>query len=254
MDVLILAGGDAPPDLSQATDETARALIRVNEKAMIVQVLDALRGVPDVERIAVVGSDRVLDVCGEVVPNLVRVEAADKMTQNFARGTQALVDGREILVCTCDIPLVSSQTFTSFIEKSRGRNLEIAYPVVTRAVSEAQFPGGKRTYAKLNGVEVTGGNCVLIPTRVAPNVIQLLETAYNARKNPLALSKMLGAPLVWKFVTKKLTIADVEQQACRVLDCRVGAVEMKDATIAFDVDKLSHWHDAETYLHENTLL
>lgn len=249
MDVLILAGGEAPTDLAQQSNETQRALVRVDGVPMIEQVLVALRGVPGVERIAVVGSERVLDVCGDIV----RVEAADKMTQNFARGTKALADGNEILVCTCDIPLVSAQTFTSFIEKARERKLEIAYPVVTRAVSEAQFPGGKRTYAKLGGMELTGGNCVLIPTRVAPNVINLLETAYNARKNPLALSKMLGARLVWKFATKKLTVADVEQQACRVLDCRVGAIEMSDATIAFDVDKLSHWHDAENYLHARNL-
>ena len=253
MDVLILAGGDAPPDLATQTGESERALIRVGERAMILRVLDALRDVPKVERVAVVGSSRVLDVCSAFNSDIVRVEAADKMTQNFARGTKALEGGSEILVCTCDIPLVTSQTFNAFLEKARARKLEIAYPIVTRAVCETLFPDGVRTYAKLGGTEVTGGNCVLIPTRVAPNVTTLLETAYNARKNPLALSKMLGAGLVWKFVSKKLTVEDVEAQASRVLDCRVGAVEMSDASVAFDVDKLSHWQSAENYLQQKKL-
>lgn len=253
MDVLILAGGDAPDDLAQHNNETERALICVGDVPMVIRVLVALRDVPNIERVAVVGSNRVLDECREVVPDLVRVEAAEKMTQNFARGTKALEGGNEILVCTCDIPLVTSQTFTAFITKARDRNLEIAYPIVTRAVCENEFPDGARTYAKLGGVELTGGNCVLVPTRIAPNVVQLLETAYNARKNPLALSKMLGASLVWKFVTKKLTVSDVEKQASRVLDCRVGAIECDDAAIAFDVDKLNHWQISENYLHARNL-
>lgn len=252
MDVLILAGGDAPPDLATQTGESERALVRVGERAMILRVLDALRDVPQIERVAVVGSSRVLDVCQQFDSQIARVEAADKMTQNFAIGTKTLADGQEILVCTCDIPLVTSQTFNAFLKKARARKLEIAYPIVTRAVCEETFPDGARTYAKLGGTEVTGGNCVLLPTRIAPNVTTLLETAYNARKNPLALSKMLGAGLVWKFVSKKLTVEDVEAQASRVLDVRVGAVQSDDATIAFDVDKLSHWQSAENYLHAKT--
>ena len=253
MDILILAGGDAPLDLAQAAGESERALIAVDGAAMVRRVIIAMRGLREVERIAVVGSTRVLDECREIVPNMVRVEAANKMTQNFARGTKALEGGKEILICTCDIPLVTAQTFTSFLEKARVRNLEIAYPIVTRNACETAFPDGARTYSKLGGVEVTGGNCALIPTRIAPNVTDLLETAYNARKNPLALSKMLGPSLVWKFIAKKLTVEDVEQHASRVLDCRVGAVECDDATIAFDVDKLSHWQSAEKYLQARNL-
>ena len=248
MDVLILAGGEAPDDLASQTEDNQRALLRVGGVPMVFRVLNALRGIQEIERIAVVGADRVLELCGVLDSNLLLVQSGDKMTQNFAIGTKALKSSQEILVCTCDIPLVSSQTFKTFIQKSREKNLEIAYPVVTRAVCEARFPDSARTYAKLGGVELTGGNCVLLPTRIAPNVTTLLETAYNARKNPLALSKMLGASLVWKFVSKKLTVEDVEKQASRVLDCRVGAVELDDATIAFDVDKRSHWQSAEKYL------
>ncbi len=251
MDVLILAGGDCTPELAQASGQNERALIEIGGQAMVVRVLRALRGIREIGRIAVVGSNRVLDICGAIDSSIVRVASGDKMTQNFANGVKALHGGHEILVSTCDIPLVSTQTFASFLEKSRARHLEIAYPIVTRQTCEAQFPDGKRTYAKLNSMEVTGGNCVLIPTRTAPNVVQLLETAYNARKNPLALSKMLGANLMWKFATKKLTVPDVEKQASRVLDGRVGAVEMADATIAFDVDKLADWQVAVQYL-ENT--
>ena len=148
---------------------------------------------------------------------------------------------------------MTAQTFTSFLEKARVRNLEIAYPIVTRNACETAFPDGARTYTKLGGVDVTGVNCALIPTRIAPNVTDLLETAYNARKNPLALSKMLGPGLLWKFFSKKLTIEDVEQHASRVLDCRVGAVECDDATIAFDVDKLSQLQSGEKYLQARNL-
>jgi hypothetical protein len=53
----------------------------------------------------------------------------------------------------------------------------------------------------------------------------------------MALAKILGPAFVMKFLSKRLSIAEVELKASRVLDCRAGAVEMQDASIAFDVDK-----------------
>jgi CTP:molybdopterin cytidylyltransferase MocA len=172
------------------------------------------------------------------------------MTENFARGLDAFKESRseQVLVTTCDIPLVNAATFEQFVARAQEKKLELAYPVVRRAQSEASFPGGQRTYARLRDGEFTGGNAVLVPLRIANNVHELLNTAYNARKNPLGLAKMLGPGLMLKFVSKRLSIRDVEERASRVLDCRAGAVEMSDAAIAFDVDKPSDWTTARDFL------
>lgn len=251
MDALILSGGDCSPELVQATGKEERALIEVGERAMVVRVLEALRATTGIERIAVVGSERVFDKCSTVSGDIVHVAAGDQMTQNFARGVGALkensaADG-QVLVCTCDIPLVSSSTFEQLMQSAARDNLELAYPIVRRSVCEAAFPDGKRTYVQLRDGEFTGGNALVVPLRIVEDINALLESAYNARKNPLGLAKLLGPGFLWKFVRKQLSIRDVEERARRVLDCRVGAVPMSDAIIAFDVDKVSDWQQAVQY-------
>ncbi len=268
MNALVLAGGESSPELFAATGCGERALIEIGERACVLRVLDALRAAKGIEKIAVVGSAQVLDVCEEG-GQIVRVPAGISMTQNFSRGMNALknegiaaliragkdgvsdsANSAQVLVCTCDIPLISAQTFETFIEATTQKKLELSYPIVKKNVSERAFPGGQRTYVKLTNGEFTGGNAVVVPLRLADKVNVLLEAAYKSRKNPLSLAKLLGPKFVWKFVRKSLSIAEVEEAAHRVLDCRVGAVEMTDATISFDVDKVADWKKAAFYLEK----
>jgi hypothetical protein len=158
------------------------------------------------------------------------------MVDNLERGIGATTSDR-VLVCTCDIPLASAATFEELMRQAQTLNLELAYPIVRRATSERAFPGGRRTYATLRDGEFTGGNAVIVPRRILGRVTALVDAAYNARKNPMALAKLLGPSFMLKFVGKRLTIADVAGKATAVVGCRAGAVEMQDAAIAFDVDK-----------------
>jgi GTP:adenosylcobinamide-phosphate guanylyltransferase len=239
MDCLILAGGEASPDLVEKTGVTQRALIPFGGAPMICRVLDALRGVDSLENIAVVADDVVL----QTLDGVQKIAAQGRMVDNLLRGLESL-SSDEILVCTCDIPLVTAQTFEEFLSGARVKNLEAAYPIVRRAVSEKQFPGGERTYVKLRDGEFTGGNCVLLPRKILPQLREVTDTVYNARKNPLALAKLLGPGFLLRFLTRQLQVAQIEAKAATVLGCRVGAVEMQDASIAFDVDKAAHLETA----------
>lgn len=232
MDALILAGGPAPPDLCTATGCPDRALIPLLDVPMVARVLSALHATPGMEKIAVVGSAETLAAVSGVVP----VAAHGRMVDNLQRGL-ATTSSDSVIVCTCDIPLVTGATFEAFVQLATARHLELAYPIVRRAVSEAAYPGGQRTYARLSDGEFTGGNAVIVPRRIIAEVVELIDVAYNARKNPMALAKILGPAFVMKFLSKRLSIAEVELKASRVLNCRAGAVEMQDAAIAFDVDK-----------------
>jgi CTP:molybdopterin cytidylyltransferase MocA len=184
------------------------------------------------EQIGVVGSAETLGA----VTGVVAVEAGGRMVDNLQRGLAA-TSSESVIVCTCDIPLVTAVTFESFVQLATARHLELAYPIVRRVTSEAAFPGGQRTYARLSDGEFTGGNAIIVPRRIVGQVVELIDVAYNARKNPMALAKILGPAFVMKFLSKRLSIAEVELKAGRVLNCRAGAVEMTDAAIAFDVDK-----------------
>ena len=246
MDVLILAGGEISPELHAATNAADRASIPINGEAMIAPILRALREAVPHARIAVVANENILEIARAQTQNaqsdIIAVAPAARMTQNLLAGSQAL-QAERILVCTCDVPLMSAQTVEEFLRGAGG--FDVAYPIVRRAVCAMQFPGGTRTYARLADGEFTGGNAVVLPRAQVPDFVALADVAYNARKNPAKLAGLLGAGLMLKFASRRLRIADIETRASHILKCRVGAVEMQDAAIAFDVDKVEDWETVE---------
>ena len=240
MDALVLAGGLASAELAAHSGINDRALIELEGETMIARVFDALLATRGIGKIAVVANPEALEAIAREArfSNVLPVASGGRMVDNLSRGIAALGSASaQVLVCTCDVPLVKASSFEEFVEAAASRHLELAYPVVRRATCEAAFPGGKRTYGRLMDGDFTGGNAVIVPTRIISQVGVLVDAAYNARKNPLGLAKMLGPAFVVKFASKRLSIADVEARASRVLGCRAGAVETKDAAIAFDVDK-----------------
>ena len=57
---------------------------------------------------------------------------------------------------------------------------------------------------------------------------------------------------LFKAVTKKLSIDDLERKASQILNCRAGAIIMQDVSLAFDVDKMEDYELAQKYLAQNT--
>lgn len=235
MDAVLLAGGSIPEELRAATGATERALIEVGGVPIIESVVASLRQVPTIERIIVVSTPATLErLKGQVIG----VPSGDRMVANLLAGAGA-AESDDILIVTGDVPLVNGSTWQEFIDGAARQGLEAAYPIVRRQTVERQFPGGKRTYGNLKDGAFTGGNAFLFPRTRLPALETLIDTAYSARKNPLRLARMLGAGFIFKAVTKQLTIADVEKKMTGILGCRAGAVIMEDATVAFDVDKVS---------------
>ena len=61
---------------------------------------------------------------------------------------------------------------------------------------ETAFPTGKRTYARLSGGDVTAGNAVIVPGSIVERLAEVFDTFYRARKNPVAMAKLLSTSLL----------------------------------------------------------
>ena len=250
MDVVILAGGETPVALAAhlgVSTPDARALIEIDGRACIAYLLDSLREVSGLETIAVVGGASTLAALETLAPDVLRVAAKTTLVENVLAGASA-VSSSQLLLCTCDIPLVTKETWREFLRRADEKKLEAAYSIVRRDTVEKQFPGGKRTYATLTEGTFTGGNAFLLPRAQLPELKTVIEASYQARKNPLAIARILGTGFVIKAVLKKLSILDLERKMSQVLRCRAGAVEMSDAAIAFDVDKPEDYELAQSTL------
>ena len=236
MDALILAGGQAPPELVAATGCSDRALIELDGQPMIGHVLAALRDTPGIDRIAVVGAPELAAKLGEIAAGVTFVESSGRMVDNAITGLRAI--GAELtLITTCDVPMVTSATFQEMIEGFQRQKLEAAYAICSRQVCEKAFPTGQRTYAKLQDGDFTAGNAVIVPGSIVERLAEVFDTFYRARKNPVAMAKLLSTSLLVKYLTRRLSVQGAECKMAELLGCNAGAVQMLDATIAFDIDK-----------------
>ena len=238
MEAVVLAGGKMPESL-QNVGASERALIEIEGRTLLDCVLDSLRETGAVSRIICVATP---DALASLAPDIVGLAAGERMTGNLFLGARE-AKSDSILIVTADAPLVTSQTWTQFLDGATKNGLEAAYPIVSRQDAQAQFPGGKRTYATLAEGSFTGGNAFLLPKNRLEHIEPLINQAFENRKNPLALARMLGAKFILRFLAKKLTIGEVETKISSFLGCRAGAVRVSDASIAFDVDKIE---DLET--------
>jgi len=252
MDAIILAGGEIPSGLRESLGaailESAhgeRALLPLQGRPAIAWLLDSLQGVQGIERITVVGQKKTLELLPQWLPDAIGVTAQKTLSANVIAGIDA-AQSSLVLIMTCDIPLATPQTWNDFLAKVSTGNWEAAYPIVRSETMESTFPGGKRTYATVTDGRFTGGNAFVLPRACRPALEKVLETAYNARKNPLKLAGLLGIQFIIKATTKRLSIADVEKKISQVLNCRAGAVEMQDAAIAFDIDKATDYKLVES--------
>ena len=249
MEAVILAGGEMPTALQSATEATERALLPVAGVPILTRVLESLATVSPVTKIICVSTPGALEMLPAKI-GTVEVQglpSGDKLSHNLLLGARA-AQSDKILIVTGDGPLATGRTWMQFLDGAAVNTLDAAYAVVREEVMEAQFPGATRTYARFSDGSWSGGNAFLVPRARLEQLEELIETAFAARKKPLAMAKLLGLGFILKALAHRLPVEEVETKVSRLLDCRAGRVEVPDATIAFDVDKPEDLAHAEAFL------
>jgi len=236
VDAIILSGGSTKG--LEAEGASAKGLIKIEGRSMISYIVEGLRKSSSIGRVVVIAPP-----AGESEPWASQVEKilspAGSLTQNIEVGFQYLKSERPVLVLSCDIPLISPAAIDDFIKRCQERQAEIYYPVISRDLAEIQFPGFTRTYVKLKEGIFTGGNLCLIHPRVIEENIDLVERAYNLRKNPLLLLRLLGFRFILKFLFHRLTISELEARCSDLLKAKACAIITPYSELGMDVDKPS---------------
>lgn len=235
--VVLLAGSSGKPDpLAESAAVSCKALLPLpNGTSMLETVLAAFRASPSVGRVAVVGDSQLRDVAD--AHHVSFAPQGDSLVANLLAGFAALDWPSRCAVATCDIPLISPVTIESLTGAGQA-DVDIVYPIVSRDTYERKFPGGKRTYATLKDGTFTGGNVLLLRSEFVRAQQAIIQAVFDARKSPLRLCRILGVGFVMKFLTKRLTIHEIEDRVGRLLHCTAQALVFDHAEIAFDVDHL----------------
>ena len=247
---IVLAAGKVSQPLLDATGFNDKVLIPVAGKATIKRVLTALDESPYIGDVRVVCRSGA-DISAVTDAQCVMAKGPDFM-DSVMTGLEALGNPSQVLLVTGDLPLLTAEAVTHFCKEGLSSGAEIVYCVCSRETCETAMPNAKRTYVRLAGGAVTGGNLALLSRRFIVEETKRLAEVFKGRKNPLQLIAMVGWGMLWKMLIGRATIAQIVQCASRILNTSMYVVVSPYPEIGFDVDKPQQIAIAEKYLQSKS--
>lgn len=238
---IVLAGGKNSPEMKAATGVDNRALVELAPgRTMLNFIIDALVGAQQVRSVTVVGNVPELPGAAIVAPG-------QTMLDNIVIGIDAARpdDGEHVMVVSSDIPFITAAAVDDFLDRAGAPPADFCYPIIPMDAYNREFAGMKRTTLKLRDGRFTGGNLVLLnPQTLAANR-ELIMQAYAARKDVLALGRLLGWGLLVRIVLSQmafpnlLCVSDLEAGVARLMGpgSTVRAIVTQFPAIGTDVDK-----------------
>jgi GTP:adenosylcobinamide-phosphate guanylyltransferase len=243
MDAIVTAGGIPLPEepLYPATLGQSKALVDVAGKPMIQWVLDALTDAHTVDNVVIVGLTEKMGLqCGKkmyFVPN------QGKMVQNLQAGARKVREinpkARHALLVSSDIPGITGEMVDWVVNTDMQTDKDVYYHVIQREVMEKRYPGCKRTWTRLKGMEVCGGDMNVAGIRLLLGEdTDIWDKITDARKSPLKQAALVGYDTAFLLLTGRLTLEKAETNIMSRLNITGKAILCPYAEIGMDVDKL----------------
>lgn len=248
VDAVVLAGGRVSGLFARKAGTQVKALVSVGGVPMLRRVTEALLAATG--RVCVVGPEAVREAAA---PGCLWEPEGRSAPENALAGVRRLAaeagEGaaeRKVLLCAVDTPFLSPTALRAFLERSP--EADLCMPVVRRERFEATYPGGFGIYVRLVEGAYTGGcQWLLRPTPLFGSQ-ELLARLHYARKSQLAMARTLGGAFVWRLITRRLSLADVEKRLSELTGCSCRAVPDCAPELAFDVDTIFDLRDAERHM------
>lgn len=235
---VVLAGGHCKPDLWQASGQQYRALVRVAGRPLLAYALDAIMGAKSVSRAVVVGPAECRTMVEGLGDRISWLPSGETLLGNLLGGAEALGESAEDLLCiAADAPLVTGEVVDRIVAAALDDPRDFRYPIVHRDVCLAAYPGTKRTFVRLRDGVFTGGNVMLVTRSLLASSRERIAAAFAARKSPLRLAMLFGPSIVLRLPLGRVSIAELEQRAERMLGFPVAALVCDAPEVAVDVDK-----------------
>ena len=241
MDALVTVGGIPKPDdpLYPYSQGKSKALIDMAGKPMAQWVLDALSKADMVENVVIVGLEEDSGLACEKPTHFIPNQGG--MIANIQTGTEKIVeinsDAKYVLIVSSDIPAITFEMVDWVVNACLETAHEVYYNVVERSVMESRFINSKRSYTKLKGIHVCGGDMNVVSTDTVLSQGGLFNRLAATRKNVLAQASMVGFDTLLLFALRMVNIEEAAAQITKKLDIPARGILCPYAEVAMDVDK-----------------
>ncbi|MGC8666565.1 MAG: nucleotidyltransferase family protein [Chthonomonadales bacterium] len=241
IDAVILAGGRAQEDMAHLTGTRVRALFPFRGRAFAQWAYEALRAVPSVGRIAIVGPVEDLKRLPDLSSADLLVPERDSMEANLFAAVAALLPQGRLLATACDNPLLSAEAYCDFLARCP-MEAALCYPIMEYKVFLAEFPGAANIPVRLRDGVFIGGDCVLFHSAAIPKLQRAICEVAAARKSLHRMVGLLGWRFALRFAMRLATSYEVEARASQIAGVTVRFVRECHPAFAIDIDDPTDWN------------
>ncbi len=241
MDAIVTAGGIPQPGepLYEECQGLNKALLDIAGKPMIQWVLDALCQAESIGQIVVIGLPEGSGVtCAKVtawLPN------HGGLLQNIRAGVIKVNElnpqAGHILSVSSDIPGITPSVVNWAAGVATDPEMDIYYNIIPRDVMESRYPTSKRSYTRLKGLEVCGGDLNVLHSKTVTHNNDLWDKIIAGRKNVFKQASLIGYDTLILLLLRLIDLEAAEKMVTRRLNIKGKAVVCPYAEIGMDVDK-----------------
>ena len=246
---VVLAGGPHDELAARTPGAPNKAFVAIDGVALVERTLRALRASASIDHIIAVAPPRVHGHPALALADECRADGS-RISDSLRSGLAGLPLEYDVLVSTSDLPVLTAESVDDFVMRAHETGADMTYGCLEKSIHMAKYPQVPHTWAKLRDGTFCGTGFVTIRPRVFPSLERFIEDLGRARKNPLQLARLFGWDILWRYATRRLTIARAERRASEVIGARVRAVVSPYAEIGVNVDRVSDIALAETLVRD----
>ena len=241
MDAIVTAGGIPQPrdPLYVYSNGDSKALIDVAGKPMIQWVLDALGDAKQVDNVIVIGLTAKSGITCK--KPMYFISNQGRMLANIVVGVNKSLElnrqNQYVLVVSSDIPTLKAEMVDWLVETCMQTQDDLYYGVCPREVMESRFPGSKRTYTHLKGMDVCGADINITHVRMASEHLDTWEALMGNRKSPIRQAGIVGLGTLFAYLFRSDTLNEMAQRISARIGIKGRAIVWDHAEPCMDVDK-----------------
>jgi len=240
MKAVITAGRRIDGAFSEAAGTSVKALAPVRGATMLARMIDALHAA-GIDEIAVVGGDEVRTACAASVDRV--VDESPSGSENLLRALRTWPDNERLIYATSDLPYVTPAAIADFVQRAGQGTLAVALSEFREFT--ARFPDAPPSFGiTLGGERVVNGGLFSSPHGAVEKLAAMATRFFEARKRPWRMASLVGPAVLFRFLSGRLRVADLETMALHVLQVPAQALRGCAPELAFDVDTAAEYRYA----------
>ncbi len=245
------AGGNA---LARAHGLAASVLVEVAGKACIARVIATLRASHCIDGGLLVGPSADIVHNNDVLRELLALgdfrwlEPMAGPSASALRASAAL-SHYPVLLTAGDHALLEAGTLDRFCTAAANSGADFVVGLVPHALVRSRFPRSKRTVLRFSDGAWCGANLFALRTHAGRHALELWKALEADRKRPWRMASRLGLGLLWRYLTRQLSLSAALATLSARAGCRISYVAVESARAAVDVDSDADLLLAEEVLH-----